>query len=379
MKLAWLCVVLATGCVRVVGGDDSGGDDAPCTGDACGTGSGSGSGSGGGEPNGCELIEESGPAGHLIAYELGDPSEWILTRDDGDERTTLWEYSATGWHARPLGAMCLRGFLAVSPSGTAGVACLVPSGTTWDLKVFEIGAQVSSSTVFAGGEGDLSGFGSINALPLSFVYDSASRPSVLWQGATSFDNTSSFYIQGALSRRSGGTWTDTAVYEPFTLESTSRLVSFGGELLIAMQVPEQSIKIVHSSALSAMAEIDINAASFDVVADANGVHVAVADADTGKVRYFRRGDGSQLAEDVGDGSGVVSIVLDGQGTPLVGFQATDALQLAHRVGTAWTAGELADGGVGSRSKIRFDGAGHLHVAYQDDDLAQVRVLREVCP
>lgn len=373
MKLACLCVVLATGCIQVVGGDDTTGDDTPCTGDACDPGSGGGgSGSGGGAA--CELVADEGPGGRLAAYELGAQSEWLLTRAD-DGRATLWEYTGTSWAMKPLGAACLDGLLATSPGGAAAVVCLVRSGGTKDLTLFELGAQVTPTVIM---EGELSGQDSVVGVPLAFAYDASERPSVLWSTAIDSAGGGADLYGGFLSRKGPGELTDTFYQRSFAGEH--RLVAYGGELLVVEHTPERAISLLHSASLTAMAELDVNASAFELVADADGVHVVVADADTGAVRYFRRGDGAQVASTIATGGGGVSISLDGQGVPVVSYQASDAVQLARRSGTTWAATELVGGGVGSRSIVRVMAAdGTLRIAYQDDALDQVVVLREVCP
>ena len=344
-------------------------DDAGCVDDRCGQGGDGGGGSGGGR---CELVVEDGPSGLLTAYEVGSQSEWILVRGE-DDRTSLFERSESGWQPRPLGAGCSSGLLAVSRAGdAASIACLVRNGALHDLKLFELGASVTSSTIV---EGTVSDLDYTYAMPLALGYDASERPSVLWKLQIGQGGGAITVALGGLSRKSASGWADTT-YET-VLPDMARLVSYAGELLVVLGEPG-SVSLRHASSLSTMAEVDAAARQFDVVADASAIHLAVADADTGEVRYVRRGDGAQVSSviDTGDSA---SIALDPRGALAIGFGSAGGLRLARGEQASWTSTELVDSGVGSRSVVRFSDTGALRVAYQDEVLGRVVVLREVCP
>jgi hypothetical protein len=128
---------------------------------------------------------------------------------------------------------------------------------------------------------------------------------------------------------------------------------------------------------------------YEVARDTAGVfHVVVYDspsAGPGTLTYFQK-SGSGLAQvgpapvTDGDGGKGLSLVIGPNNTPVMSYYATatGGIRLSAFDGTTWSHEDLDTTGISHTSRVQFDGAGHLHVAYQDVASGGVKLVDEVC-
>jgi hypothetical protein len=142
--------------------------------------------------------------------------------------------------------------------------------------------------------------------------------------------------------------------------------------------------------LDTLDELLNNVEDYDVARDAGGtLHLVVYDsADDGAevLTYYRKSgtspatQGPTPVKDGRAGAGV-SLVLGPGDKPTMSYYAAaiGGIRVSALGGTAWSHEDLDTTGIGGRSRVRFDGSGQLHVAYEDVAIHGVKLIDEVCP
>jgi hypothetical protein len=405
--LVVLAALLAAGCSELAAGN---GDDGPQM-----VGSGVDPDAGDDDDSSaCNTITSSGPSGKLVAFEVASTgSQWLLTHAPDSELTTVWENRGTGWTERLLDGGCRRGVLAIDRLGRANVACAVgnPTLPDYDVRLFVFNATTITSRLVQGAQPEYAY--TKGGFPVSIVFDANGLANVLWQATyrgTIHIDTAAYY----LSRDLGSSWSTRLLlqysFDGHTRNDRVRLVMLGSELHLVFRdnsFVELVIARVTQSGYERIATFrtPTNLATgfaFDyelMKSPDNKVHLAIADETNygdvtapGLVYYFPDSvNDPTYAVDVdgvapfGDGQaglGGISMAFDSSGVPRISYaqKHTRSLRISWRGpnATDWERLDLVPGTSVGDSALRFDAAGHAHIAYEDIARGEIEFLDEVC-